>query len=250
MKMDNVILKKIFSWIVVLLVPIVLVLTAVRLVLAPWFIQFEYRTPNFPDDSFGFTLDERLTYANYARLYLLNNSDINYLGELHFPEGEQAPPQSCEFMDDCTSLFNQRELKHMEDVKNVVKVALKIWIVSLGLLLIIGIWAWYRKGIWLSIFRDAVAKGGWLTVILVGVIVIFFLAAFGIAFVIFHEIFFQSGTWRFLYSDTLIRLFPERFWRDTFLIVGVLAVVPGVLLGYFLPRLHIAGQNTNRSTES
>jgi hypothetical protein len=28
---------------------------------------------------------------------------------------------------------------------------------------------------------------------------------------LFHQIFFSAGTWMFLYSDTLIRLFPERF---------------------------------------
>ncbi len=32
----------------------------------------------------------------------------------------------------------------------------------------------------------------------------------------FHHLFFQGDTWLFLYSDTLIRLFPERFWQQVF----------------------------------
>ena len=33
----------------------------------------------------------------------------------------------------------------------------------------------------------------------------------------FHSLFFSANTWLFEYSDTLIRLFPIRFWQDTFL---------------------------------
>ena len=40
---------------------------------------------------------------------------------------------------------------------------------------------------------------------------------------------FKAGTWTFLYSDTLIRLFPERFWQDTFLVVGGLSAVLGLV---------------------
>jgi hypothetical protein len=42
------------SVIIMILVPVVLVLTAVRVVLSPWFLEFEYRTPNFPPDRYGF----------------------------------------------------------------------------------------------------------------------------------------------------------------------------------------------------
>ncbi|MFN2195842.1 MAG: DUF1461 domain-containing protein, partial [Anaerolineales bacterium] len=67
-------------------------------------------------------------------------------------------------------------------------------------------------------------------------IILFVLIAFGVIFVWFHEIFFQPGTWTFYFSDTLIRLFPERFWRDTFLIVAGLPALIGAVLGYFLGR--------------
>ena len=60
------------------------------------------------------------------------------------------------------------------------------------------------------------------------------LLAFGVIFVWFHQIFFESGTWTFLFSDTLIRLFPERFWRDTFLAVGLLSGGVGLALGILL----------------
>jgi integral membrane protein (TIGR01906 family) len=50
---------------------------------------------------------------------------------------------------------------------------------------------------------------------MVGLIVLLSLA-FGILFVGFHRLFFEGQTWIFPYSDTFIRLYPERFWRDSF----------------------------------
>ena len=135
-------------------------------------------------------------------------------------------------MDDCTKLYNERELQHMLDVKNVVQGALWVWYASLGWLLVTGILAYFDG--WKAEYRRALRFGGWLTVALLAAILIFVLVAFGVIFVMFHNIFFESGTWTFLFSDTLIRLFPERFWRDTFLAVGLLAGGTGLALGVLL----------------
>jgi integral membrane protein (TIGR01906 family) len=120
----------------------------------------------------------------------------------------------------------------MEDVKNVVQASLMVLYVSFAVLLVLGIWAW--RGDWWLEFRRGLARGGWLTVIFIASILLFVLVAFGIIFVAFHNVFFDPGTWTFLFSDTLIRLFPERFWRDTFLAVGLLSGGVGLALGYFL----------------
>ena len=225
-------LEKILGWIVTLIVPVVLTLLAVRLVLNPWYVEFEYRTPNFPADEYGFTREDRLKYSKIDIEYLLNNADISFLGDLHFPEGQQAPAISCQFMEDCTKLYNERELGHMVDVKNVVQGALKVLYSGAAILGLLGLWAWLGK--WGRSYLQGLRSGGRLTVVLLGGIILFVLLAFGVIFVFFHEIFFASGTWTFYYSDTLIRLFPERFWRDTFLMVGGLAGVMGVALGWGL----------------
>jgi integral membrane protein (TIGR01906 family) len=220
------------SWFIVLAVPVALVLTAVRLLISPVFPQIEYNSPGFPADRFGFTKAERITWANIAIEYLLNDADISFLGDLRFPEGQSIPPASCLYMDDCSKLYNERELQHMFDVKNVVQAALNIWYISLGLLAVTGILAYFDG--WKGVYRRAIRRGGWLTLVLLGAILLFVFVAFGVIFVLFHNIFFESGTWTFLYSDTLIRLFPERFWRDTFLAVGVLAGGAGLVLGLVL----------------
>ncbi len=220
--------RRLLLWIVTLLVPVILALLAVRIVLSPWYVNFEYRTPGFPADPYGFTLEDRLRYAQIAREYLLNDQGIEFLGDLRFPEGQQAPEFSCRFMDDCTRLYNDRELQHMVDVKNVVGGAMRVLVGSIVLLVLLGIAAWRQS--WLREYLHAVRLGGWLTLPLIGVILLFVVAAFGVIFVFFHEIFFAQGTWTFYTSDTLIRLFPERFWRDTFLVVGGLAAGMGALV--------------------
>lgn len=202
------------SWLVTILVPLVLILTATRFLLTPAFVQLEYRTPNFPADRYGFTREDRLFWSMIALDYLLNDEDISFLGELQFDDGSQV--------------YNARELKHMEDVKNVVQVVLLVWYISIIGVLLLGLWAWW--GEWWQEYKRGIVRGGWLTVILVGVTMVAVLISFGVFFVFFHEVFFETGTWVFRFSDTLIRLFPERFWRDAFLAIGILTLGGALVL--------------------
>jgi integral membrane protein (TIGR01906 family) len=223
------------SWLITILVPVALSLGAVRIILLPWYLQFEYHTPNFPVDPFGFTLADRLRYSRLALNYLLNDAGPEYLADLHFPTGQQAPPESCQFMKDCTLLYNEREIQHMVDVKRTVQAALKILYATLAILVVSGIWAWQAH--WMEDYRIGLARGGWLTIFLIGIIILLVIASFSVIFVFFHEIFFQAGTWTFLFSDTLIRLFPERFWRDTFLLVGFITAALAGLVIFLTPRI-------------
>src|SRR4030067_1384188 len=116
----------------------------------------------------------------------------------------------------------------MVHVKNVVKATLVVWYISLAILIGLGVWA--VVGGWWDTYRLGLVRGGWLTVIFVGSVVLFVLVGFGVFFVYFHEVFFNPGTWIFEYSDTLIRLFPERFWRDAFLVIGGVSMFCGLAL--------------------
>jgi len=48
----------------------------------------------------------------------------------------------------------------------------------------------------------------------------------------FHSLFFEGDTWLFEYSDTLIRLFPIRFWQDAVIMMAVIALGGGAALAY------------------
>jgi len=211
-------LYRVLSWIVTFLVPVALVLTFVRLLLFHPFLTFEYNTPNFPSDPYGFTKEERLYWSRIAMDYLVNSADISFIGNLHFKDG--------------SAVYNERELRHFIDAKNAVKGALQVWRISLVALVILGLWAWL--GGWLKEYKTGLSRGGWLTTILLGVTILFILLSFQEFFVAFHNVFFPPGTWMFLWSDTFIRLFPERFWRDIFVYIAILAGGAGLLLGFGL----------------
>ena len=206
------------SWFVTLLTPIALVLTAMRLIMTPAFLRFEYNLPYFPADPYGFTTEDRLYWSRFALDYLTNSADISYLADLKFENGQP--------------IYNQRELDHMVDVKNAMRMALLAWYASLIILFGLAIWAW--RGAWSAEYRAGLQRGGWITAGLIGTIVIIVLISFGVFFVAFHNVFFDPGTWIFNYSDTLIRLFPERFWQDIFIYVGLVSVFAGLALGFGL----------------
>jgi integral membrane protein (TIGR01906 family) len=206
------ILYRILAWVATILVPVALVLLAVRLLMSSAFLQFEYNTPNFPQDFYGFTKTDRLYWSKIAVNYLINDAGIEFLGDLKFEDG--------------SPLYNARELSHMVDVKNTVSGALTVWYISLGLLAILGAWAWLGK--WWGEYRRGISRGGLLTALLVGGMIVFVLISFGVLFVLFHNIFFAAGTWTFEYTDTLIRLFPQRFWRDIFILVGLFCLACGL----------------------
>lgn len=188
-----------------LAVPVLLTLIGARLAMTTIFLRFEYNRPDFPEDAYGFTQEDRLHYASLTLNYLLNDESIDFLERLTFSDG--------------SPLFTQRELTHMEDVKAVTHGAFGtlIW----GGFSTCGVAAllWY-KSMSRYTLRLALIAGLSLTLVVIGAIVMITVAAWDVFFTSFHQLLFESGTWRFYYSDTLIRLFPERFWFDAALLTG------------------------------
>jgi integral membrane protein (TIGR01906 family) len=212
------ILRHVLSWLVTILVPLALVFLGLRLMLTNPFLQVEYRTPGFPPDTYGFTLADRLHYAPFAVDYLVNGAGISYLGNLTFPDG--------------TSLFNTRELSHMQDVKVVVQAALKVGYADWLLLLLLLAWALF--GGWWREYLLGVKRGGWLSAGLAIVLGVLASLNFWQFFADFHGLFFQPNSWMFADSDTLIRLFPLPFWEDAFLFAGLVTCLGGLALGIAL----------------
>lgn len=191
--------------------PILLVLIAVRLVMTPAFLYFEYTRPGFPEDFYGLTRDERLHYAPYAIEYLFNGEEISFLDDLTFPNGD--------------ALFNSRELRHMRDVKVVTQVTFLFAIIA-GILASASAYTlWKRHQLRLALF-----SGSLLTLGIIATIVIVAIFNWEFFFVSFHTFFFESDTWYFAYSDTLIRLFPEQFWFDAALLVGGLSTFAALIV--------------------
>ena len=183
-----------------LLLPVAMVLTSVRLLLTEVFVRLEYSLPGFPADRYGFTTGDRTHHAGIALDYLLNNAGIEFLGDQQFANG--AP------------VYNERELQHMEDVKRVTQSTLKVGWVGVGLVLGLSLLIWQVAGGRPAL--ESLQAGSRLTAILMIVLGTGLVVGFAVVFVGFHQVFFPPGTWTFRFEDTLIRLFPERFWQVAF----------------------------------
>ena len=211
------IIRKILGWVITVLIPPILLMMSVRLMISPMFARVEYRLPGFPNDPYGFTSDDRLRLSEPAINYLVNTEDITYLSSLRFEDGERV--------------FNDREFSHMQDVKQVVtgmRIALAVGMVGL----LAATFFADRKGLKVDVLA-AYQRGAWALLGLIFAILLFVALSFNQLFTWFHKIFFESGTWMFLTSDTLIRLFPMRFWRDAFIFVGLLSMLLAGLILLF-----------------
>ncbi|PKN94949.1 MAG: TIGR01906 family membrane protein [Chloroflexi bacterium HGW-Chloroflexi-6] len=211
-------MKSFLSGFASILAVIVIPLFFVRLLLIPSFPAVEYRMPGFPDDIYGFSREERLKWATFGIEYLLNDAGPEYLGDLRFDDG--------------SPVFTEPEVSHMLDVKIVVGQVLTVFRVALALLVALGLVAW-RQG-WVDAYRLGISRGGWILLVLLITLGLLAITSFWQFFSAFHALFFEGDSWLFAYSDTLIRLYPIRFWQDVMIYILGGSALTGGLLGWFL----------------
>ena len=85
---------------VILLMPLVLTLTNVRLLLTHAYPEIEYNLPGFPDDPYGLSKADRIKWANLSMDYLMSSQGIDFVRAFRFPPGVDAPPESCIYYKD------------------------------------------------------------------------------------------------------------------------------------------------------
>lgn len=207
--------KTILKLFLTLSTPIILSLISVRIVMSPTFLSLEYNRDGFPDDRYGFTLEERLVHSQEVLDYLINNREQAFLLNMTFETGER--------------LFTNSEVRHMEDVRFLTYTAFSLLLFLLCLTTIIFIYSRFNQKL-LPTLLQGVFQGSLLTLGLIGTILGFALIAWNSFFDGFHMLLFEAGTWRFSHSDTLIRLFPEQFWFDAALVTGILTSLGAVML--------------------
>jgi integral membrane protein (TIGR01906 family) len=200
---------------VALVTPAVLVVNGLRVVANDWIVRFEYGRSGFPADRYGLSRDERTELALLGLDSITPGTDgVSLLERAVLPDGTPA--------------FTEREVEHMDDVRRVFGRALRF---ELALVVVLALLA---LGLARTPLRAAVPAGllaGSLLTLAVAVLAVPVLAlGFEGFFTRFHELFFDPGTWRFPTSDTLIRLYPERFWEDVSQIVAGLTLAQAIAL--------------------
>jgi integral membrane protein (TIGR01906 family) len=129
-------------------------------------------------------------------------------------------------------VLNARERGHMRDVRAVF-VAFGALAIASAIVLVV---AWRatrgRNAFWRAVRGGAVGLAvGVVALGIVGAV------AFDLAFEVFHRLFFAGGTYSFdPFTDRLVQLFPEQFWFETSIAVGVVILVLSAVLAWAASR--------------
>ncbi len=139
------------------------------------------------------------------------------------------------------ALYNQREILHMRDVKDLMQLTFRVHEISFVFLVgyVVVVFLWTRERALRQLAVQTIVAGA-STVVLLGVGAIAVVLGFDRLFEQFHLLSFSNDFWRLNpATDRLIQMFPEGFWFDVTLGVGVLTAIEGGLvamlgLGYLV----------------
>lgn len=200
---------------IALLVPPTLIANALAVLATDTFVRHELRRDGFPPDRYGLTQGERERLAVLGLRSIEPGSEgIALLERARLPDGAPA--------------FDERELDHMEDVRTLFVPILRgrlVVILSVAILAVALLRTRLR-----AVAPRGLLAGALATLALAVVLVPAILLGFDGFFTRFHEVFFEGESWRFSDTDTLLRLYPERFWEDVSQLAAVLTVAQALLL--------------------
>ena len=131
------------------------------------------------------------------------------------------------------SIYSEREVLHMSDVKDLVR-----GVYRLGELSALYLFAFAVAGMFFEPWRRALhrtawhmAMGGAVTLGLVVLVGLGALAGFERLFLAFHEVSFSNDLWQLNpRTDYLIAMFPEGFFFDATILIAVLIIVQSTVL--------------------
>lgn len=202
----------------VLVIPIFLITSNVRWVInAPFLYTYGFDRYDIPDRT-GIERGELLKAGRQLRDYLNN--------------GEEFVDVRVSVGGVTRSIYGEREVLHMRDVKGLVQGVYWIHAATaafIGLFIVAGLVHARRK--FLPHLARYTAFGGILTVVLVALVALASLAGFDRLFLTFHQLGFSNDLWQLdPTKDYLLMMFPEGFFFDATMWIAGSTVVEGIIL--------------------
>jgi integral membrane protein (TIGR01906 family) len=195
---------------IAVLVPVLLIGTAVHVLAHGWFPRIEYG--RLAPEPYGMTRAERTALARTALGSIVPfGGGEQELRDARLPSGRPA--------------FGDRELRHMRDVRRYVLGLYLIHAIGIAGLVVLGLKRRTRR-----VVRDGLVAGALLTLGIASLVAVY-VAVSPVSFLGgFHRFFFSGDSWRFAETDTLRRLFPDSFWSDTAVALGALVAAQALVL--------------------
>jgi integral membrane protein (TIGR01906 family) len=130
-------------------------------------------------------------------------------------------------------LFNEQEVKHMDDVQRLFQLAKNARLTAGAILLLVPLLGvGLAGGGFLPRLGTLLVAGGIATVAILGFAGLLSLVDFTEAWTKFHQIAFTNDDWMFdPRTDYLIMLYPEGFWFDAVMKIAMQSALEAVVLG-------------------
>lgn len=201
---------------IAVVVPAILAVNGLRLITSERYVDAVYDHGFIPDDRYGMADGERRRLAIVGLRSIQPSSEgIELLRQAKLSGGAPA--------------FNTRELRHMQDVRDLLGRAYRFQVIALiaiaALAVMLGLLRSTR-----AVVPVALARGAILTIAVAAIVAVVSLVSYDSFETWFHEPLFEGESWRFSETDTLRRLYPDQFWLDTAIAIGMLAVAQAVML--------------------
>jgi hypothetical protein len=190
---------------IAILVPLVLLGNGVHVLAHDWFLRFEYG--RLAAEPYGLSTAQRTALARTALDSIVPfGGGERVLVEARLPSGRAA--------------FDQKEVRHLHDVRQYL---LGLYLVhAIGLVGLVALAFTQRTR---PLLRTGLVAGALLTLGIAGFVGLY-VAVSPVGFLGgFHRFFFSGDSWRFAETETLRRLFPDRFWSHTAIGLGLLVGV-------------------------
>jgi integral membrane protein (TIGR01906 family) len=172
---------------------------------------------------------------NVSRYTGITDADLREAGadiRHYFNSGDEPLVVRTRVFGEEREIFNQREVTHMKDVKELVR---RVYLLAglSGLYItgvVVGGMVWSRRA-----FADTLARlvlwGGLLTLAFLLVVGLFAVAGFDTLFLKFHQLSFSNDFWQLdPRRDYLIIMFPLGFWFDATMRVAATALGGALIL--------------------
>ena len=210
-------LRWVASGIFIACIPILLVLTNVRLA-ASWERVYDYAFSQYDVPAVTGLERAELDRAAGEIVDYFETSRPDELLDIRVQQGDED-----------LALFNQREILHMADVRDLFRLVFRIHEFALVYVVayVAAVYLWSRERSMRRLARQGITAGiatvGILSLAAVGVML-----GFDAIFEQFHLLSFSNDFWQLdPRTDRLVQMFPMDFWFDVTLAVGVLSVIEG-----------------------
>ena len=218
------IFNNILQALIIICVPLLLITTNVRIVL---------NSATMYDYGFNKYKIEKYTGIEFEQLQAAGQQIRDYFNN----DLEQITINISLHGDNIPNLFNEREILHMYDVKNLVKMVYMVQLYSAILLSAGCVFMLFNsftnRGI---LALKYIGRGGVFTFSLVIAVSILAIIGFDRLFLLFHLVSFSNDLWVLdPRHDYLIAMFPQGFFFDCTVVIAFLTLLEGGILS-LIPR--------------